>query len=165
MRQKIEHNLTKKPTKKEVNALHVKINEFAHICDVLADELAKDTQNPAEHYVVLISELNQFTQELAAIYVMRAWDAIPPEEYYKEVKEILHNYENVYTELMNTDKKMVSDGVKNDLKVLKKHFMLFEFMAESKSGRFVPLLAAKKANKIYEETNKILSKEESEVEK
>ena len=43
--------------------------------------------------------------------------------------------------------------------------MVFEFMAESRSGRSVPLLITKKAEKIYEETKNILEEEEREVEK
>jgi len=54
--------------------------------------------------------------------------------------------------------------VKERLRTIKKHFMLFEFMAESNTGRYVPLLASRKANKINKETIEILKLEESKVE-
>jgi hypothetical protein len=43
--------------------------------------------------------------------------------------------------------------------------MPLEMMVESHSGRYVPLLIAKKADKIDEETEKLLKADELEVEK
>lgn len=163
--EKIEENLTHTPEKKSALTLHHYVEAFAAHCEVVAEHLAKDTGNPAEHFVVLIARLNLKVQELAGTYVIKAWGAIGDEEYYREVAQILKDYNKTYEELMGADEKLVSAGVKKRLKVLKKHFKVFEFMAESKSGRFVPLLAAKKANKIHKETNEILKEEESEEEK
>jgi hypothetical protein len=42
---------------------------------------------------------------------------------------------------------------------------MFEFMLESHSGRYVPLLIAKKADKIHKETINILNEDEREEEK
>jgi len=161
---KMEENLTKTPTKESALALHNRVNTFAEHCEVLAEHLAKDTGNMAEHYVVEIARLNLDVQELAAIYVMKAWGAMGDDAYYEEVKHILHDYIKTYDDLMAADGKMVSSNVKKHLKVLKKHFMIFEFMAESRSGRYVPLLIAKKAEKINKETKNILEEEEREVE-
>ena len=163
--QKIEENLTHDPVKASALTLHKYVNTFAKHCEVLAEHLAQDTGNPAEHYVVLIARLNLNVQELAGIYTMKAWGSIGDEEYYPEVKEILEDYTKTYDELIVAKSDMVSESIKEKLKILKKHFMVFEFMANSKSGRFVPLLIAKKANGIHEETTKILKQEESEVEK
>lgn len=161
---KIEEELKQPITKENALMIHHHINTFAKHCEVLAEHLAEDTGNPAEHYVVLIARMNLDVQQLAGIYVMKAWGAIEDEEYYKEVKHILEDFNKAYEELQAADSKMVSDGVKAKLKTLKKHFMVLEFMAESRSGRYVPLLIAKKAEKIYKETIEILKLEESEVE-
>ena len=91
-------------------------------------------------------------------------EAIADDDYTKVVKEILKDYTETYQKLMQADEKMVSNEVKERLRTIKKHFMLFEFMAESNTGRYVPLLASKKANKINKETIKILNLEESKVE-
>ncbi len=162
--EKIEDNLTHSPNKKSALTLHHYVNTFAQHCEVLAEHLAKDMGNPAEHYVVEIARLNLNVQELAGVYVMKAWGTISDDEYFKEVKGILSEYSKTYNELLAADEKLVSSEVKKRLKVLKKHFMLFEFMAESRSGRFVPLAIAKKANKIHKETKDILREEEGEVE-
>ncbi|MDQ7085395.1 MAG: hypothetical protein Q9M36_10930 [Sulfurovum sp.] len=160
----IDVELALPPSKEVALRLHHHINTFAKHCETLAEHLATDTGNPAEHYVVLIARLNLDVQELAGAYIMKAWGAIPDGEYYQEVADILKDFNQAYDELQSSESNMVSDKVKAKLKVLKKHFMVFEFMAESKSGRFVPLLIAKKAEKIYAETIKILKLEESEVE-
>lgn len=162
---KIEENLTRKPNKESALSLYHHVNTFANHCETLAEHLAQDTGNPAEHYVVLIARLNLDVQELAGIYVMKSWDAIGDEEYYEEVHHILKDYTKAYDELQTADNKMVSQEVKNGLKSVKKDFMVFEFMTESKSGRYVPLLIAKKAEKIHDKTTKILKLEESGVEK
>jgi len=161
----IEDNLTHAPSKKSALTLHHHVNAFAKHCEVLAEHLAKDTGNPAEHYVVEIARLNLNVQELAGVYVMKAWGTIGDDEYYQEVKEILSDYTKTYNDILAADEKLVSKNIKKQLKVLKKHFMIFEFMAESRSGRFVPLAIAKKANKIHKETTEILLEEEEEIEK
>ncbi|NPA59267.1 MAG: hypothetical protein GXO30_02210 [Epsilonproteobacteria bacterium] len=161
----IEHNLTQTPNKANALELKHKVDAFAQKCEEVAEDLAKDTGNKAEHDVVLIARLNLDVQKLAGAYVMKAWDAIGDDEYYKGVKEIKEDYQKTFEELESADDSLVSKKVKQHLKIVDKHFMMFEFMAESRSGRFVPQLIAKKANKINDETEKILKEEEQEKEK
>ena len=161
----IEAELQKKPSKAGALTLHHHVNAFAHHCEVMAEHLSKDTHTSAMHDEVLLGRINLDVQDLAASYIMHAWGAEEDTEYYKEVEELLADYQKAYDELEGADEKEVSAEVKAHLKVTGKHFMAFEFMAESRSGRYVPLLIAKKADKIYTEIKKILKEEESEVEK
>jgi hypothetical protein len=161
----IEHNLTQVPNKKSALILRHKIDAFADNCEKVAEDLAQDTGNKAEHDIVLIARLNLDVQKLAGDYVMKAWDAISDDEYYGEVKKIKEDYQKTFEELESADDKLVPPKIKKHLKIVDKHFMMFEFMAESHSGRFIPLLIAKKANKIHEETLKILADEEKSEEK
>jgi len=161
---KILGELKNAPTKEGALVLHDHVNTFAKHCETLAEHLAADTGNPAEHYVVLIARLNLDVQELAGTYVLKSWGAIEDKAYYDEVHHILKDFNAAYDELETADEDMVSKSVKEKLTVIKKHFMVFEFMAESKSGRYVPLLIAKKAESIHKETTEILLQEESEVE-
>ncbi len=161
---KIEKELKNSPEKRSALALEHHIDIFAKHCEALAEHLAADVQNKAEQYVVEIARLNLDVQRLAGVYVMKSWNAIADDEYIKIVKKILEDYAETYQKLMQADEKMVSNEVKERLRTIKKHFMLFEFMAESNTGRYVPLLASKKANKINKETIKILKFEESKVE-
>jgi len=162
---KIEHNLTMTPAKESAKTLHDKVNSFAAHCDKLADELEKTVKNHAEHYVLLIERLNQDTQELAADYTMKAWGTLDDAAYYPEVKATLDDYMKDYDELMVANDKMVPPDIKAKLKKLKRDFMPLEMMVESHSGRYVPLLIAKKADKIDDETEKLLKADELEVEK
>ncbi len=160
----IEKELKNSPEKRSALALEHHIDIFAKHCETLAEHLADDVQNKGEQYVVEIARLNLDVQRLAGAYVMRSWKAIADDEYAKIVKEILEDYTKTYQKLIQADEKMVSNEVKEKLRTIKKHFMLFEFMAESNTGRYVPLLASKKANKINKETTEILKLEESKVE-
>ena len=162
---KIEQNITKEPSKANAMRLKHQVDAFAKKCEEVAEDLAKDTGNPAEHDIVLIARLNLDVQRMAGDYVLKAWDAIDDETYYADVKEVKEDYQRVYEELESASDTLVSPKVKAHLKKVDKHFLMFEFMIESRSGRFVPQLIAKKANKIHEETLEILKEEEHEQEK
>jgi len=162
---KMEEELKKAPSKEKALKLHQQINAFADHCEVLAEHLAKNTGNQAEHYVVEIARLNLFVQELTGLYIMKSWGTVPDEEYYAEVKRILDGYQKTYQDILSADAGTVSEEVKAKLKELKKHFMLFEVMAESTTGVYVPRLISKKADLIQKETETILTEEEQEQEK
>ncbi|MBL1274626.1 MAG: hypothetical protein COB30_000905 [Ectothiorhodospiraceae bacterium] len=159
----IEPQLLEKPVKKRMTFLHKKVEQFSHRCEVVADHVATDTGIEGEHYVVLVAQLGMESQRLAALYMMKAW-GIADDNYYEEVEEVLKEYEDIYHELLNADEKLVSPEIKEKLKSTEKHFLVFEFMASSKSGRFVPTMAEKSASKIFDEIREILKLEEELVE-
>lgn len=159
----IEPQLLEKPVKKRMTRLHKKVEAFTHYCEKVAEHLAIDTKIKGEHYVVLIAQLGMESQRLAALYMMKAWGIADP-NYYEEVEEVLEEYEKIYHELLKADNKLVSQEIKDKLTATEKHFMVFEFMAASKSGRFVPTMAEKSASKIFAEIREILKLEEELVE-
>ena len=159
----MEPMLLAKPDKKNMTELHKKVEKLSHRCEEIADDLAKDSQIKGEHDVVLIAQLGMESQRLAALYMMKAW-GIEDDNYYEEVEEVFTEYEKVYHELMAEDEKLVSAEIKNKLKKTEKYFMMFKFMASSKSGRFVPTLAEKTASKIFHEIRDILKLEKELVE-
>ncbi|NPA59268.1 MAG: hypothetical protein GXO30_02215 [Epsilonproteobacteria bacterium] len=163
--QQIARALLKKPSKKTAIELRHEVDDFANQCEKVASDIATDTNNDAENEIVHISRLDLDVQELAGDYVMKAWDAMSDDEYYKDVHEIKEDYQKEYNLLESADDKLVSEKIKKHLKMLDKQFMMFEFMAESHSGRFVPLLIAKKADIIHAKTVEILNEDESEEEK
>jgi len=163
--QSIEKTLSQKASKTTALDLRHHVDKFSQQCEIVALDLAKDTKSEAESKIVHISKLDLDVQELAGDYVMKAWDAISDDEYYKDVKDIKEDYQKEYELLENANKALVSDKIKKHLKMLDKQFMMFEFMAESHSGRFIPLLIAKKANIIHKKTVEILNEEEREEEK
>ena len=146
-----------------MTTLHQKVEKFSHRCEEIADHIAKDTGNPAEHDVVLIAQLGMESQRLAALYMMKAWGVADP-NYYEEVQEVLDEYQSIYHELMKADEKLVSAKVKAKLKKTERHFLVFSIMAKSKSGRSIPTMAEKSASKIFLEIREILKLEEEEVE-
>lgn len=160
---KIEPMISAKPIKKNMTLLHKQVEKFSHRCEEVAEDLAKDTGIKGEHDVVLIAQLGMESQRLAALYMMKAWGIADP-NYYEEVHEVLDEYEKIYHELMEEDETLVSAEIKAKLKETEKHFRVFEFMAASKSGRFVPTLAEKSASKIFHEIREILKLEEELVE-
>ena len=159
----IEPKVLEKPDKKRMSNLHKKVEVFSQRCEEVADHVATDTGIKGEHYVVLIAQLGMETQRLAALYMMKAW-GIADANYYEEVKEVLDEYEEIHHELMGADEKLVSAEIKVKLKAAEKHFLVFEFMAASKSGRFVPTIAEKIASEIFTEVREILKLEQELVE-
>jgi len=159
----IEPKLLAKPSKKHMAQLRKKVEILTHRCEALARDLAKDSKIEGEHNMVLIAELGMESQRLAALYMMKAW-GIPINNYYEEVQKIVDEYEEIYHELMKADDKFVSPEIKAKLKSTEKNFLVFEFMATSESGRFVPTMAEKNASKIFHEIRTILKLEQELIE-
>ena len=159
----IEPTILDKPSQKLMVALHKKVEIFSKYCEKVAEDLAKDSRIKGEHNVVLIAQLGMESQRLAALYMMKAW-GIAEDNYYERVDEILKEYETIFHKLMNADDKMVSPEIKAKLQNTEKHFLVFEFMATSKSRRFVPTMAEKSASKIFKEVREILKLEEKLIE-
>lgn len=160
---RIGPRLLASPTKESMAELQPLVDAFAQRCEEVAGHLADDTGNAAEHDVVLIAELGMEVQRLAALYMMKAW-GVPDDRYYEKVEEVLRAYEEILAELMAADDRHVPADIKVRLKTAEQHFLVFEVMAASKSGRFVPTLAEKKASELFEEIQVILKLEEARVE-
>jgi len=156
--QKIEPDLTSKPVKSKMQKLHKLVEEFSHECELIALQMAKQL-NEKEQNVVLIAELGMETQRMAALYMMKVWDVASP-NYDQQVEDILTEYSEIYHKLLNANDDSISAEIKQKLKNLEKRFLVFKFMAASKSGRFVPTVAEKNASKIFEEISHILELEE-----
>lgn len=89
----IVKHLSQKPTKESALSLHHQIDKFAMACEKVANDLAQDTGNEAESGVVHIAKLDLDVQELAGNYVMKAWDAMSDDEYYRDVAQIKADYQ------------------------------------------------------------------------
>jgi len=159
----IEPILLKKPDKKILPGLRKHVESFTKQCEIVAEHLAEDTKIKGEHDVVLIAQLGMEVQRLAALYMIKAWGADEP-HYYEEVEEIKDEFEKIYAELMAEDEKLVSKEIKVFLKKVDQHFLLFHFMAKSKSGRYMPTRAEKIASEVFHEIREILLLEEELVE-
>lgn len=160
---KVKPKLLANPTQKHMAQLRKEVEIFSRRCEKLAEDLAEDSKIEGEHNMVLIAELGMESQRLAALYMMKAWD-VADDNYYKEVQKIVNEYENIYHELMKENEKFISPEIKTKLKATKKYFQVFEFMAASESGRFVPTMAEKNASKIFHEIRKILKLEQELIE-
>jgi len=156
--QKIEPELKHKPDKTRMTELHKQIEKFSDRCELLALNMAKQLDEK-EQNIVLIAQLGMETQRLAALYMMKVWDIADP-NYYQEVEAVLSEYQEIYHKLLTADDNSISKAIKNRLETLEKRFLVFKFMAASKSGRFVPTVAEKNASKIFAEISQILRLEE-----
>ena len=160
---RIEPQLMASPTKEKMAELQPLVDSFAHRCEEVADHLAADTGIAAEHDVVQIAMLGMEVQRLAALYMMKAWDAAGA-DYYDKVDAVLAETARIFAELMAADESHVPAQVKTRLKEAEKHVLLFQVMAKSKSGRFVPTLAEKNASEVFHELRDILKLEKELVE-
>ncbi len=160
---RIGPRLLASPSKESMAELQPLVDTFAQRCEEVASHLADDTGIAAEHDVVLIAELGMEVQRLAALYMMKAW-GVPDDRYYEKVEAVFKAYEEIFAELMAADDRHVPADIKVRLKTAEQHFLVFEVMAASKSGRFVPTLAEKKASELFDEIQEILELEEARVE-
>jgi hypothetical protein len=138
---KIEKEMKKKQTKESALPLYTEVNAFSQSCFTLAKELPleKSDKNKFE-----IATLNLHVQTLTALYAVRSWDAIDEKVYTQKVTALLASYNEIYTNLTKT----IGAADKDVLEQINKEFLAFKFMTTSHSGRFMPVLAAKKALEI-----------------
>ncbi|WNO08420.1 hypothetical protein [Teredinibacter sp. KSP-S5-2] len=144
---KIKPKLLAQPTQAGVSELYKEVEALTKRCWDVAEHIAEAVEVEGEHYVIVSAELQMEVQRLAAIYMMAAWQ-VPITDHDGTVKMILDDYEKMHAELMSADAKFVAANVKQTLEAVEKNFMVFEHMAESKSGRFVPSLAQRQATKL-----------------
>ncbi|MCF6337349.1 MAG: hypothetical protein L3J84_05265 [Gammaproteobacteria bacterium] len=152
--QKIKPKLQENPSKEHMLQLRGKVEVFSHRCKSLAEKLAEDSRIKGENNMVLIAELGMESQRLAALYIMKSW-GITDNNYYEDVQKIMNEQENIHHILQKADDIFFSPEIKTKLKNIQKHFLVFEFMAASKTGRFVPTMAEKNASKIFREIREI----------
>ena len=69
----IKPEFDKTPDKAKMNDLHEKTEKYTVRCEQLADELADATSVKGEHYVELVAELGMESQQMAVLYLMKAW--------------------------------------------------------------------------------------------
>lgn len=145
-----------KPERNLVLDLHKKIDKFDKECWEIAELIAEDTHIEGEHYVIVAAELGMEVQRLAALYMMRTWD-VPNDDYFAEVKSILEEFKSFYSELTTKAyPKYVNDKTKEKLGKVEKSFLVFERMAESKSGRFVPALGQRSATRLMIQIDSVI---------
>jgi len=153
---KIKKIALAKPDREKVLELHHIIEDFDKECWAIAELIAAETHIEGEHYVIVAAELGMEVQRLAALYMMRAWD-VPNPKYFEEVRTILEEFEAYYHELVEKAyPNYVSDATKVKLDKIEKSFLVFERMAESKSGRFVPALGQRSATRLVTQINDVI---------
>ncbi len=145
----IEPIMLQKPDKKSMAVLYKKVEKFNYRCQQIADNLAQDTHIKGLRDLVLITKIGMESQRLAALYMMRVWGVSSP-NYKVKVRGIVDELNDIIKELLAEDEKYVSEEIKKELRMIKKEFILFKFMALSNSKRFVPILVEKKASNVYE---------------
>lgn len=135
------------PTQDNMLKLHKAVEALTDKCLEAVKHLEEDLNLEGERYVVESVEMGMEVQRLAALYLIRAWD-IKLENYFEEVKHVLEEFESFFHDLEKAPERFVTKETKAKIVIIEKEFLVFERMAESKSGRFVPSLAQRSAKKL-----------------
>jgi hypothetical protein len=147
---KTEKKLTK-VTKENVSKLYKDVVSFDELCLSFADTLVdKKASSPK----IKVAKINFYAQKITSLYIIKAWGAIDSETYKNDANKLLISYKKLYSELIG-DKHLSKDANKS-LKDIDKAFTTFKFMTKSTSGRYMPVLAHKKATQINMLTTTIL---------
>ncbi len=139
---KIEKKLSK-ITKENVSKLYSDVVSFDKSCLDFADTLIDKKANSTK---LKIAKINFYAQKIATLYIIKAWGGIDNKTYKNDANKLLSSYKKLYNELIG-DKHLSKDANKS-LKDIDRVFTTFKFMSKSSSGRYMPLLAHKKASQI-----------------
>ena len=151
----IEPTLITEPSKDDVSDLRNKVEKFTTHCEQVVEELAIDTQIPGQQELVLAGKLGMEVQRLAALYMIQAWGA-KHDQYHSEVKRIQSQFKKNYQQLTSADSTGESEELRSLLKNVDNQFLVFGFLASSKSGRYQPTRAEKIAANVFYEVRDIL---------
>ncbi len=149
--QKTKKSIDTKVSQESVNSIYDMVVSFDKSCLVIAEKLANKKYSMTKNKV---ARLNLYVQQLTTLYIIKAWDSIDEQSYKDGVEKIISSYEKNY-ELVKKDKKLTAK-TKGRLEKINKAFTTFKFMTTSNSGRYMPVLAAKKASNINMLTKIIL---------
>lgn len=117
--------------------LYTSFRSFDTECQSFTQESAGSTSDKK----LLLANLNLQVQTLTALYVVKSWNLIDDATYGKAISETIKSYQSARTSLETLLKK-------EDLERLDKEFAALKFMTSSNSGRYMPVLANKKASAI-----------------
>ncbi len=153
----IKPELSKQPTIENSVALRELIDDFVNRCEELDEHLADATTKNSTHVIVLVADLGVEVQRMAVGYLLKAWGYQDP-AYDEKVKSELTKFTGLYEEILPLAK--ANNMIVDKLNAIKKNFLVFKFMAASKSGRFVPAVAQKNATAILKMVLEIIEIEE-----
>lgn len=137
--------LIEKILKKDALNLYTDFSVFDTQCQALAKGLKA---NKAKKYDIL-SKLNLQVQSLTALYTLKSWGVMDDKLYSKKISTMMESYQSIRKSLSALESK-------DNLAKIDKEFTALKFMVQSSSGRYMPLLADKKASAINDIITQIL---------
>jgi len=145
----IKPRLTEEATLEESIDLRNQVATFVDKCIILGEHLAKAQGSDASQIIVLIGDMGIEVQKISVDYLLKAWGH-KDSHYYDEIKRDIALYDDLHHRLNEIEEVKTNEVIKQELKFIDKNFLVFKFMAQSKSGRYVPLIASKNSSKIIE---------------
>ncbi len=141
----IKKKTEKKVTQEKALNLYTRFNSF----DTQCQSLAKGVTSSKSKKKLLFTKLNLNVQSMTTLYVVKSWDLMDTNLYSKKIAKMISSYQDIRTSLDAVAKK-------SDLEKLDKEFTALKFMVSSSSGRYMPVLANKKASAINDIITQIL---------
>jgi len=137
--------LAEKILEKDVLNLYTDFSVFDKQCQTLAGGLKGSKAKKDD----MLSKLNLQVQSLKTLYIVKSWGAIDDKLYKTKISTMVESYQSIYKSLRPLESK-------ENLAKLDKEFTALKFMVQSSSGRYMPLLAGKKALAINDIITQIL---------
>jgi len=162
MWKEIKPKLLEKSTLDESTALRKQVWEFDEKCEHLGERLVEEKDTPRTEVLELSAEMGDEIEEISNDYLLRAWGDKDP-KYYDDVGSLLKRYDQRYHKMEQVLKQHPDKTVMDDLHGIDKNFMVFKVMAQSKSGRYVPMVIAKNTQAIMSHLNHIISTEKEQL--
>ncbi len=162
MWEKIKPKLLEKATRDESMALRQQVLAFDEKCEHLGEQLASEMHTEKTELLELSAEMGDEIEEISNDYLLRAWGYQDP-QYYQDVKNLVNRYDQRYQKMQQLMKNHPDKTVMDDLQGIRKNYLAFKVMAQSKSGRYVPMVIAKNTKKIMGHLNHIITAEKEQL--
>jgi len=150
--QPIKKQIEAKPDIAKVEQLQKDLDALLASCNKTTGLIAQASGAKAAEIVNISGRQRMLSQRLAALYMLQVWGVKDP-EFKDKLNTTMDDFAKAQKVLLQS--KLNTPEINDGLNRVKRLFKWFEMMGRSKSGRYVPAIISKSADKMLKEMNTI----------
>ncbi len=141
----IKQVLTVEPQQKSAAGLQRALDDLLQACHQATVLITESSDSKAGEIINISGRQRMLSQRLAGLYMLRVW-GVKDSEFEQKLAQVMDEFRTAHQTLLNAP--ATTPKIKKLLDEVNGPFSMFELMAQSKSGKFIPALISKSSDKI-----------------
>ncbi|MCP3672197.1 MAG: hypothetical protein GY814_17555 [Gammaproteobacteria bacterium] len=141
----IKQVLTVEPQQKSAAGLQRALDDLLQACHQATVLITESADSKAGEIINISGRQRMLSQRLAGLYMLRVW-GVKDSEFEQKLAQVMDEFRTAHQALLNAPATTLK--IKKLLGEVNGPFSMFELMAQSKSGKFIPALISKSSDKI-----------------